>query len=235
MIKIAVCDDEPEMLAVLRTKIQAEMDGRGLFYEIALFESGEALLASGETFALVFLDVQMKGLTGIETARKLRACGKKSAIIFVTVLHETVYDAFEVEATDYLLKPIDEARLKGSLDRALRYVRQGRKKRLLIRSAGQCRSIKLEDIICCEVINRKVTVYTIGEAMEYYCRIEELEKQLDGDFFRCHRSYLVHLGHVSRYANGEAVMDNGQRLPVSRLRGQDFTRAILRYLKDGGG
>ncbi len=235
MVKIAVCDDEPEMQAALCTKIEAEMDGRGLFYEIAFFESGEALLTSEEAFVLIFLDVQMKGITGIETARRLRARGKKSAIIFVTVSHETVYDAFEVEATDYLLKPIDETRLKNALDRAFRYVRKGHKKRLLIRSAGQCRTIKLDDVICCEVINRKVTVYTTGEAIEYYCRIEELEKQLNDDFFRCHRSYLVHLGHVSRYANGEAVMDNGQRLPVSRLRGQDFTQAILRYLKEGGG
>lgn len=234
MIRIAICDDEAEMLEGLCKKVEAAMEERGLLYEIVFFENGEDLLAGRDDFDLVFMDIQMDGATGIEIAGRLRAGGRRSVLIFVTVLRENVFDAFEVEAADYLLKPVDGMRLACAIDRALKRIHELRAKRLLIRFAGQCRSIKFGDIIYCEVINRKVYVHTEHETIEYYCRIEELEQQLDERFFRCHRSYLVHLGHVSGYVDGAAVMDTGQRLPVSRLRGKDFTRAILRYLKDGG-
>ena len=97
----------------------------------------------------------------------------------------------------------------------------------------ESRIIQKEDIVFCEIIDRKIYLnLASGEVVDYYERIENLETKLDSRFFRCHRSFLINLGHLRGYKNGTAYMDNGREIPVSRLRGKEFSSVILEYMKD---
>lgn len=109
VIRFAICDDEPFMAEELSGRLAAFMAERAP-YSVRRFSSGQALLESSCDFDLIFLDIQMAPPDGMETAKALRRRKNRSLLIFVTVLGECVFDAFEVQAYDYLLKPLDDRR-----------------------------------------------------------------------------------------------------------------------------
>ncbi|MDF2887837.1 MAG: putative two-component response regulator [Lacrimispora sp.] len=233
MIKIAVCDDDDKIILDIKSKISEFMNKTSYKAEIHAFSCAEALLKSEELYDIVFLDIQMGSMTGMEAAKRIRQAGSDCFLIFVTVLKEYVYDAFSVEASDYLLKPLNDQRFQSTMARVFHAVVNKKTSVLTIQTGSWCKSIRFADILYCEAINRKIFVHTKQEIIDYYFRINELEKQLEPDFFCCHRSYLVNLQAVCGYENGLAKLVNGENIPVSRLRWQAFMDAMLNYMKKG--
>ncbi len=91
----------------------------------------------------------------------------------------------------------------------------------------------MEDIVFCEIIDRKIYLHLISsEVIDFYDRIENLEAKLNNRFFRCHRSFLINLRYLKGYKNGIAYMENGKEIPVSRLRSKEFSNIILQYMKN---
>ena len=114
MIKIAVCDDEPFFAEQMNDRIKKYMPD----CIIQRFLSGEDLLLQRELFDIYFLDIQMEKINGIETARKLRELDEESIIVFITGAKEYVFEAFDVAALHYLVKPVDNEKLQEVLRRA---------------------------------------------------------------------------------------------------------------------
>ncbi len=232
MIHIAICDDEPCMSDALRQMASAFFCGKNIDTMITQYTSGEQLLRSQKKIDILFLDIQMGGLSGMETAKKLRRRKFKGFLIFITVLREMVFDAFEVQAFDYLVKPIDETRFEHMMGRLLSSLQDAGSAGLLIQKGYESSIIPFEDIVFCEIIDRKVYVHLVSsEIIDFYDRIDHLETKLDDSFFRCHRSFLIHLKYLKSYKNGTAYMENGKEIPVSRLRSKEFSSVILRYMK----
>lgn len=119
MIKIAICDDEPVMCERLRQMVSSKLELWNVPYKITCRGNGAALLFSPPDYDMIFLDIQMPGPDGVQLAKRLRQQGFGGVLIFVTVLAERMLDAFEVEAMDYLCKPVDEDRLERALRRSL--------------------------------------------------------------------------------------------------------------------
>ena len=233
MLKIAVCDDEPVMRKELSdyfSKYMAERQDAA--YQVSGFESGKQLLESGQEFDLIFLDIRMKQPDGMETARRLRRSGSRSLLVFVTVLEEYVFEAFEVEACGYLIKPLDEGRFMRTMDRAFRSIMLKPKERLLVRRGNQSQVVLLSETVYCEVQGRKIYIHkNNGEVIDYYDRMENLKCRVDGRFFQCHRSYLVNLDCVRGCEAGQVLLPQGERIPVSRLRERELTQALLMHMK----
>ncbi len=230
MIHIAICDDEPCMSDALRQMVSAFFCGKNIDTMITQYTSGEQLLRSQKKIDILFLDIQMGGLSGMETAKKLRR--RKFKGFLITVLREMVFDAFEVQAFDYLVKPIDETRFEHMMGRLLSSLQDAGSAGLLIQKGYESSIIPFEDIVFCEIIDRKVYVHLVSsEIIDFYDRIDHLETKLDDSFFRCHRSFLIHLKYLKSYKNGTAYMENGKEIPVSRLRSKEFSSVILRYMK----
>lgn len=233
MINCAVCDDEPRMLEQLTGCLTALLEERGISFQVEDFSSGAALLERAGNFDLILLDIRMKGMDGMETARRLRQEGARGLLIFVTALEELVFDAFAVEAFDYLLKPLNPARFRQTIGRALQALERRSGGRILVQRGTLRRMIPLEDIVYGEVLGRKVYLHLRdGTTVDYYEKLENLERQVDGRFFRCHRSYLINLDDVLGCGGGRAVLPNGGEVPVSRLREQDFTQALLHRMRE---
>ncbi len=233
MIHIAICDDEKHMSDQIRAMASDFFRKKNREIRLRTFLSGEELLNDEGQIDILFLDIQMKGMDGLETARKLRAGQFRGFLIFITVLKEMVFQSFEVQAYDYLVKPVEEKQFEKTMERLFASMQNAGEDSLLVQKGYEGRIIREDEIVFCEVIDRKIYLnLASGEVVDYYERIENLETKLGSHFFRCHRSYLINLKHLKGYKNGTACMDNGKEVPVSRLRSKEFSGVVLQYMKN---
>ncbi|MEZ3447678.1 MAG: LytTR family DNA-binding domain-containing protein [Lachnospiraceae bacterium] len=233
MIHIAICDDEKHMSDHIRAFVSDFFRRKNSEICIRTFSSGEELLSSDGQIDILFLDIQMKGMDGMETAKKLRADQFRGFLIFITVLKEMVFQSFEVQAYDYLVKPVEKTQFEKTMERLYASMCSVGEYSLLVQRGYEGRIISKDEIVFCEVIDRKIYLnLASGEILDYYERIENLEANLGVNFFRCHRSYLINLKHLKGYKNGTAYMDNGKEVPVSRLRSKEFSGVVLQYMKN---
>ena len=233
MIKIAICDDEPYMRDALAFAISDyAKNAEPLTFAISSFTNGSALLTSGGNYDIIFLDIQMENPDGMETAEKLRKSGYSGLLIFITVLKEYVFDAFEVQAFDYLVKPLEKKRFQRTMDRAVKSIQQDTERSLLIQKGNSCMVIPLSQIVYCEIIGRKIYLHLADSQInDYYEKLDKLEAKVDGRFFRCHRSYLVNLDFVRGCSDRQVLLPLCDKIPVSRLREQELLQALLRRMK----
>lgn len=234
MLKLAICDDDPFMEKEITDHISKYMAEKNRMpYCVSSFSNGRSLLETDCNFDLIFLDIQMERPDGMETARMLRKRKNHSLMVFVTVLEEYVFDAFEVEAFDYLIKPLDNDHFRRTMDRALKSLEQQTTKSIVVRRGNSCEVIPLAQIMYCEVQGRKLYIHqSSGKITDYYDRLENFERRVDGRFFKCHRSYLVNFDYVLGCNAGQLTLSQGDVIPVSRLRERDLTQALLHYMKE---
>ncbi len=240
MIRVAVCDDEKPAREYLVSLIRRQ----GRRCRVLEYGSASGCLADADAFDLLFLDIGMGdsgcGMDGIALAKQLRslALDPQPLIVFVTGHEQYVFDAFDVEAFQYLLKPVDEQRFAEVFERAAERVlsRNGRLQKvdpLVIQYANTSRAIPLDDIYYIESSNHKVVLCLKGEKLAYYAKIGVLEEQLRGRFFRIHKGYLVNLTYVDAYNKTELTLVNGEKLLISKYKYGEFVKAYLRFVKQG--
>lgn len=233
VIRIAICDDEKPMSDHIRKMTSDFFRGKNTEVSILQFSDGEELLRYDKKIDILFLDIQMSGIDGMETARKLRERKFQGFLIFITVMKELVFRAFEVQAYDYLVKPVEEDAFHRMMERLFDSLQNAGEAVLLVQKGYESRIISLTDIVFCEIIDRKIYLHLVtSEVVDYYDRIENLETKLNDKFFRCHRSYLINLQYLKSYKNGTAYMEGGRQIPVSRLRMGAFSQVILQYMED---
>lgn len=230
-MKIAVCDDEKEIRELLGEKITRLYPQASLIF----FASGEELLAAEEVPDILLLDIQMDGKNGMEVARELRKNHKDMILIFVTALEEYVFQAFDVGAFHYLVKPFQDKKLENVLEKAVEQYRDRREKKpetvenpyILVHTQGTHRKIFLDTIVYAEVFNRKVLIHTTDGEIEYYGKLSELERMAGEDFFRSHRAYLIHFPYVVKYDASTIYLEKGQVLMAKK----NYPEFVKRYLK----
>lgn len=232
MIHIAICDDERYMSDEIKKMASDFFHSKNIETSIIQFSSGEALLKYDQKIDILFLDIQMKETDGMETARILRSQNFRGFLIFITILKEMVFQSFEVQTFDYLIKPISKEHFDKTMERLFVSMQNGSETNLLIQKGYESIIISFDDIVFCEIINRKVYLHLkSGNVIDYYDKMEHLETKLDNRFFKCHRSFLINLKYLKNYKNGAAYMQSGQEIPVSRLRSREFSNVILQYMK----
>lgn len=234
MINIAVVDDEE----IIREQIKKQIGERRPDCLTDTYCSGEELLHAGRSYDILFLDIQMDGRNGIETARAIREKTEDVVLIFVTGIKEYVFEAFDVAAFHYLLKPIEEEKFASVFQRAILETEKKKRqnqKQLFVKTRTRNVTLDQSRILYIESRAKKVEIHTEKEVIEAYAAIRELEKQLTGEFYRCHRGYLVNLAFITQYDNGNITLSNGETILLSKEKYSDFVKTYMRYLKGGGG
>ncbi len=201
-------------------------------YSISEFSSGEELLLSIIKFDMYFLDIQMNKITGIEAAKKIRLINESGVIIFITGFKEYVFEAFDVRAFHYILKPVQEEKLKEILQSALAQFEKN-DKFIIARTMGNLSKIFIKDILYIEAEQRKLKVHTSYDIIEYYYKISDMEQELQGCyFFRCHKSYIVNLKYVKSFDSNSIILKNSENIYLSKYKLADFSREFMYYLKN---
>lgn len=230
MYRIAVCEDEKYILEELHKKLEKYIKQKQMIATIKTFMSGEDLLKEKFTYDIILLDMVLPGINGLEVAKKLF---QKSCIIFITFYEEYALDAFEVDAIHYLIKPVTEERLYLALDRAIGRLEQIDHKTLTLVKGGKTQILQIQDILYCEVFNHQIIIHTLQNTYNYSGTLDMLEKELDGRFFRCHRSFIINMDFVVGKEEGVAIISNGDKILISRRKQSEFMQKLLKIFKRG--
>ena len=236
---IAVCDDDEKIRKHLVKMIRSFTDEAENPVLILEFSGGEKLLACEVQPDIVIMDIGMGGMNGMETAAKLRKISNP-ILIFVTALKDYVFDAFDVGAFQYLLKPVSEKRFAQVFELAVKQilterVNPQRSRVLTLQAANINKTVPLDDIFYVESSNHKVVLHLQDGEFAYYAKIRDLELELQDQFFRIHKGYLVNLSYVAGYSKTEVMLVNGEKLLLSKYKYKDFVKAYLHFLQAGAG
>lgn len=232
-LDIAVVDDEK----VIREHIREMIENQKPDCKIACFSSGEELVAAAKPFDIIFLDIQMDGINGIEAAKEVREKSADTVFIFITGIKEYVFEALDIYAFHYLLKPVTKQKFTEVFEQALweAGLRQMRRKtQLFINTRSRGITIDADNILYIESVSRKVKIHTMQEVIEAYAALGELETQLGGSFYRCHRGYLVNMAHIREYKRDCITLAGGDTVYLTKKKYGEFVNAYMWYLQNGG-
>ena len=236
MLSIAVCDDEVIECSNMARKIKDILEEMKIPCIIRQFRSGGELLQALESFDIVFLDIIMQDLDGMKTAQIFREKGSDKILIFVSSSREYVFEAYDVEAFQYLMKPVDERKLKSVLQKAVFKTENHSQEFIIVSRERQKKKVFLDDIYYFEIKGRIVYVHGAEGIFTYYEQIGELENKLrDKGFFRCHKSYLINLKHVDGYNRQEVILENGEKIVIAKRRYDKFVQEVLKVMRENGG
>ena len=224
--KFAICDDEPFQSKYLKTLVSAWGTEQGYDTSIKTFQSAEALLFSGcDDYDILLLDIEMGGMNGVELAKKVRENNETSVIIFVTGYSEYIAEGYDVQALNFLVKPIDRMKLFSVLDKAARLLSKNERS-ISLEQKGEVYLVPLREIRFIEVSGNYVSVHA-KTTLTVKKTLAELEKQLDDRFVRTGRSFIVNLTYVRRITKTDVFLSTDESVPLSRGMYEAINRALI--------
>lgn len=226
--KIVICDDVDSDSAFLRFLVTTWAASRNVQAEITAYASAEAFLfayADDKSCDILLLDIEMGDLNGVDLARKIRKSDKEVQIIFVTGFSDYIADGYDVEALQYLMKPVSQEKLQHSLDRAVEKLKKNTAALFLEQPDGMVR-IPLYEIRYLEVRANYVTVHADSD-YSVKATLTALEDKLDDSFFRVGRSFIVNLRYIRKVTKTEVFLEGNISVPLSRGFYEPLNRAII--------
>lgn len=233
MIRIAICDDMSRDRQELRSILERELVKRDVSAVCFEYESGEAFLEEKDStiagFQLIFLDIYMADLNGLEVARRLRDGGCLATIIFLTVTPDFAPEGYEVEAAGYLLKPLNRDKLCRRLEH---FLERESHNMLTLRSGANIFNVPMADILYIESNRNVLTIHTTKENIPFYGRLNDIALQLPSHaFLRCHQSFLVNMDRVFAVKDS-FCMENGEEVPIRVRERKAVRETYFRYITE---
>ena len=239
-MNIAIIEDSGQELSLLERCLQSYLSSRQVYRVIDTYTSGEAFLENwpSKSYDLVFLDILMEGISGIEVARKIRETDSECLLIFISSSKEYALQGFEVRAFDYLLKPLSEERFQKTMDlcqnelaKHIRYI-EVKESRTLVK-------IPLNEIIYTDYYNHYIQIHTAARLIRSYQQFDVFSPLLlcYPQFLCCYRNCIVNMYHVDSVDKHDFVMENGERVPITLGNRNSIYQqyADYQFLKINGG
>ncbi|MGC6176587.1 LytR/AlgR family response regulator transcription factor [Lacrimispora sp. 38-1] len=233
-MNVFLCDDQAEFMHEFANDLEGYFRTRKISFRLFLFTDGANLLCSGIAPDIIFLDIKMGKESGLETARKIREINTRTKIVFLTAYKQYVFQSFDVEASHYLIKPVSEQKLYAVLDHVIRQLNPLKEPPIIVKSGQTTLCVTCFDLLYIEVNNKTVTLHNKNGIIEYSGKLEAIETDLPARFYRCHRSYIVNMDYVVRFDRMDLHLANGESIPISKRKYQDFSSAFLRHMKKEG-
>lgn len=233
-MKIAICDDEMHFMDALCPLLEQWAKECGIKLTLYRFTNGDDLIAAhqSECMDLIFLDIIMPLLSGLDVARELRNTNQNVPIVFLTSSREFAVDSYEVKALNYLIKPVDQAKLFLTLDDFLKTFNLPKTFFTAKTVDGFCR-IVIADVDYLEAQNKQVVVHlTNGRTIairELFSKCAEVFSPENG-FCCCHRSYIVNLSNVERFSKTEVTTSHNAVIPISRNNYAAFKETYFNHM-----
>ena len=241
-MRIAICDDTQEELECVKKLIVEYFSGRNIPIEIDTFNDPQVLLNKVTYFPeeanydIYFLDILMP-LNGIKLSKALKKLDQDGIIIFTTTSDEFAIDAFSVDATDYLLKPINKDKLFNRLDRVINDLNNGKKKTFVLKNEDHdYDTITIEDILYIESSNRRMQIY-LEDGQKFTSPVlrkkflEEIPFNIEKyNFVSCHSSFVVNLNKVTGLKGSFFILKNDIEIPISKRLLKETKDTYIKYL-----
>ena len=232
MIRIALVEDEAEVRAQLQGYVQRHTRQYGTEFAVTEFADGMELLDDYRpVYDVLFLDVEMKHLDGMTTAERIRQMDADVILIFITNMAQYAIRGYEVDALDYVLKPVNYYQFCTKLSRAIQRVQRRRGGQVVLQLAGGgMQVLSTNDIYYLETRSRMLYYHTSKGEFAARASLQSAEKQLaEYHFVRCNQCYLVNLAYVKGIENDFALVKN-DRLEISRRQRTAFLTAVASYM-----
>lgn len=233
MINIGICDDELHYRSKIKDMLKEILSSYPINYKVYEFSSGEELLNNyPKDLDILIMDIQMKLINGMDTARKIREFDENLELIFMTSFVEFMQEGYEVKAYRYILKPISERKMSKNILPCINEIMKKRNNYLTINVKNYVDRIKIDSIIYIETARPNILIYTNDNMYTTKMNISKMEKVLsEYGFFRCHNSYIINLKLVESM-NSNTVIVGGKNILISKYRVKDLKLAITNILGD---
>lgn len=228
--KIAICDDEQTQLELIASAVSAWSTRNSYTCDVTMFTSAEAFLFEYEdnkAYDILLLDVEMKSISGIELAKRIRKDNGSVEIIFISSHFEFIGEGYDVDALHYLIKPISDDKLIQVLNKAAEKL-SVEPPSVIISCDGETVKLFESDILYVEAFLHYIMIRTRDNAYKIKESISAFEQELSDDFYRIHRSYLVSLKHITKISR-TSVNIGKTELPLSRGKYDDINRAFIEH------
>lgn len=235
MLRIAICDDEAGARDTLRVQLEQILieESEEIVYEFSSGINAASWLEKhpGEV-DLLFLDVEMKGINGMDAAKKIRTFNDSLIIIFITGYSDYVFDGYRVGALDYIVKPVSVQKLQELIHRVRMKLDSETVHAFTVKTVDGTWRFRLCDILYFYSDRRKVTLVTKNGEYPFYAKLDDIDKQLAASFVRIHQRYLVNPMAVD-YLGGDCITLGNTKLPCSRRYKETATAKIARAMMGG--
>lgn len=233
MVNIVICENDKNDQEFVKAKVVEILDDLDIEYEIKVYNSGDDLLEGYDKYTdIILLDIQMDGLDGMETARKIREFDDNVEIIFITSFVEYALEGYEVNAYRYLLKPVKDENLRTSLINCLND-RNFVKRSIVIKEGDTRIKISLKDIMYIEIQGNDITVHTLKDTYRTKGTMSNFETEINSDMFvRCHKSYLVNLEYIKSIKRYTSILVNDEEVPLSRNKYKEIKDRFFEMIED---
>ena len=237
MIRIALVDNEARETERLTSLLEKYGEETKTHFQISAYENGILFLESCRMnrFDLVFMDVDMPDMDGFQTAKKFRAADPTAVLVFVTNIAQQAIRGYEVNALDYILKPLTYEALFLKLPKALALCQRNVGSRITVRTRTGQTVFAAASVLYVVSDGHHITYYTEQGEVNAYGTMKDVEVLLpEPQFYRCNSGYIVNLGYVVKYENMTLKLANGISLEISRARKKGFMEAMQRFFFAGG-
>ena len=235
MLRIAICDDLKSERDMVKGFLRSFFAAVPYEYTLAEYSRGETMVDDYDDgsvdFDLIFMDIFMDGMLGMEAARCLRRYAPHVSIVFLTTTPAYALESYDVYAYRYLVKPLDGKKTAALLRRFLQEEYEGNQKTLLLKKGCRGRRIAYREIEYIESRRNVLLVFLEnGEEYRVYAKLDDVEKELKGHgFLRCHQSFIVNMNRV-RVAEDDFLMMSGAHIPIRQRGSRAIRDAYFGYL-----
>ncbi len=232
-----MCDDELAFAEQLRELVISYAKEHHIDVQAETFASAEELFSEieqGAGFEILFLDIEMGKMNGIELGKKLRDLSYQTLLIYVSGYDQYLRQLFETEPFRFLSKPLKKEELFEVLDKAFERIGRFHREHFTIRFGKNVVNLLCRDIVYLESNKRKVIVHTVRGEYEYYQKLDDAQKEIDkisNDFVRIHKAYLVNMEHVEAFQYEKLALRDGTILSISEVHRANVRSRFWEYLK----
>ena len=231
MPRIAVVDDQPDMRQQLCSMIDQYSRENNCMLEVTAFSDGAQIITNYcKGFDIIFLDIEMPELGGMDAAERIRTVDPDVVLVFVTNMAQYAIRGYEVDALDFVLKPVNYYQFSTKLERALQRIQRRRGGQVALQVSGGVQLLDTDDILYLETRDRLLHYHTATDTWSVRGSLLKAEKDLAAyHFARCNQCYLVNLRHV-RGVQDDLVQVGEERLEISRRQRTAFLAALAAYV-----
>lgn len=238
MIRVAICDDNQKCIGETHTLLQRMQEKHHYELQIEEYSSGREFLADleqGMNFELLYLDIEMDHMGGIETANRIRQMDNHMLIVYVSSHEEYLRELFETEPFRFIAKPVEPKHFEDVFLKAMKRISASLNNYFHFQTGKNIIKVLVRDILYVESAKRKVIVHTTNHTYDYYDKLDQVEEKLGNmRFVRIHKAYLVNMDNIEAFQYDRVALTDGTILSISEKNRPRIREMFWEYCKEDG-